>query len=574
VKQILSILGYLPRILAIFSLATIVAPCGGSPSGSPGAVSGSNGAAPTATPAVLAAAATGPVLPIPTNVVDNTTVDLQCGQIYQGTLDLTGKSNITVRTLGICGNAGITPASAITGWTLYQGNIYSAPVNFAPVQVSIAGNPIDAAHWPDGAQIWVTDGSSPPNSDLVGATLVYQEDQSFIATQTISGTTFDTTKPYYVEGKLWMLDNPGEWAVSSGRLYLWAPDGLSPEGRVWAAPNSNGINADGSANITIDGVNIFSAADGISGDTSTNLTVRHSDILNSARDGIWASGSTGLVVDRTTVTNSVRNGIDGWFSITGAVVTNSSVTNTGTVGRPKPTNAGIMFGDGTRNTIQNVRVINSGYHGISVLHNGLHNPNPTDPNAVPTPSQVLSNLVDTACVRLTDCGGIYTGATDQLPLGMRIEGNTVTNVKGTEGIAIYLDDFANGVTVTKNVMSNNTMGMQIHNGFNNEVTFNTFDSNAVTHLRLFQEGGGMIHDIKVNDNTFKSTNGEQTYSLDADTNLFTFIFFDRNTYTSSNPAVFSWIWDGLPNSLGVTHSYTEWKTLMGQDANSTMNSAP
>src|SRR6202011_4510518 len=100
-------------------------------------------------------------------------------------------------------------------------------------------------------------GSSPPNSDVDGATLVYLENQSVIATQTIAGAAFNTANKYYVEGKLWMLDSPGEWAVSGGRLYMWAPDGLSPEGRVWAVPNSNGINADFSTNITIDDVNIF-----------------------------------------------------------------------------------------------------------------------------------------------------------------------------------------------------------------------------------------------------------------------------------------------------------------------------
>jgi hypothetical protein len=255
------------------------------------------------------------VLPIPTGVANGTTVALQCGKTYQGTLDLNGKSNIIVNTAGTCGKASITPGSTISGWTLYQGNIYSAPIGFTPVQLSVAGNPVDAAHWPDGSQIWAPSGSSPPNRDVDGATLVYLENQSVVATQTISGATLDTSKSYYVEGKLWMLDSPGEWAVSNGRLYMWAPDGQSPEGRDW-------------------------------------------------------------------------------FSVIGAVVTDSTVANTGTVGRHKPTDAGIMFGDGKGNRIQ--------------IHNGVLDPG--TPNE--KPSQVLSSLVDTACVRLTDCGGIYTGARD------------------------------------------------------------------------------------------------------------------------------------------------------------------
>ena len=187
---------------------------------------------------------------------------------------------------------------------------------------------------------------------------------------------------------------------------MGTPDGQSPEGRTWAAPNSNGINADNSSGITIDGVRIFSAADGISGDTSINLKVLNSEIVNSSRNGIWASGSRGLMVHETTVANSVRSGIDGGYSIVGAVITDTTITNSGTVGRHKPTDAGIMFGDGRDNRIDKVQVVNSGYHGISVLHN-WH-------------TSVTNSVVDTACVRLNDCGGIYNGARDKLPLNFRI----------------------------------------------------------------------------------------------------------------------------------------------------------
>jgi parallel beta-helix repeat protein len=492
---------------------------------------------------------------MPTNIANGATVSLQCGQTYQGTLDLAGKSNVTVKTEGTCGKAGITPGRSVSGWAQYQGNIYSAPIDFTPVQVAIAGTPVSAAHWPN--QGWANGGGSVPNGDLNGATLVWLENQSVVQSTGLSGGV-STAKPFYVEGKLWMLDSPGEWAVSGGRLYLWAADGQSPEGRVWAAPSSNGINADNSSGITVDGIKIFSAADGISASGSTNLKVLNSEITNSNRDGIWASGSNGLTVDQTSVSNARRNGIDGWYSIAGAVITNSTVINTGMVGMPSESDAGIMFGDGSNNRIDNVKVTNSSYHGISVLHNRN--------------TSVTNSVVDTACVQLTDCGGIYTGARDQLPLGLRIEGNTVTNVKGTEGIAIYLDDSANGVTVTKNVISNSTRGMMIHNGFDNSVTYNTFDSNSVIHLYMAQNSGTTMRNNQVNNNTFKSTNGEQTFNLEGGTNLKSFGTFDYNMYTSTNPSVFARTWDG--SSAGVTQSYTGWKSWIGQDAHSTMNGKP
>ena len=281
----------------------------------------------------------------------------------------------------------------------------------------------------------------------------------------------------------------------------------------------------------------------------------NSEVTNSSKDGIWAYGSDGLVVDNTAVTNSVNNGINGFYMIRNAAITNSSVTNSGTVGRYKPTDAGIMFGDGSDNRIDNVRVVNSGYHGISVLHNWR--------------TSVTNSVIDTTCVRLTDCGGIYTGARDQLPLNLRLEGNTVTNTMGHEGIAIYLDDSANGVTVRGNTVTNSTIGMMLHNGFDNVVTGNTIASSGIMHLYISQKPGYTVRNNQVTGNTFRSTNNEQTFNLESGANLRTFATFDRNTYVSTNPGIFGRSWDG--GSAGLSHSYAGWKSWLGQDANSTMN---
>jgi parallel beta-helix repeat protein len=501
-------------------------------------------------------ASTTTLLPTPSGIASGETVSLQCGQVYHGTLDLNGKSNVTVNTVGTCGKATITPGKPVSGWTQHRGNIYSAPIDFTPVQVSVSGQPVDAAHWPNRPQTWADSGSGVPDSDLDGATLVYLDNQSVVKMDRIAGSSVNTPHWFYVEGKLWMLDSPGEWAVSDGRLYMWAPDGQSPEGKVWAAPDSNGINADNSNGITIDGVRVFSGVDGISGNYSANLKVLNSEITNNARDGIWASGSRGLVVDRTAVTNSVRNGIDGWYSITDAVVTNSAVTNTGTVGKPKPTDAGIMFGGGSGNRIDNVHVTNSSYHGISVLQSRN--------------TAITNNVVDTACVALTDCGGIYTSAPDRQPLAQRIEGNTVRNVKGSEGIGIYLDSWANGVTVTKNTIADNKTGMVLHNAFDSVIADNTFHSNTTSHIN-FSQDIGEVRNNQVTNNTFNSTNGEQTFKLETGANLRTFAIFDHNTYSTTNPNEFARTWDGI--SGGVTHNFDGWRSWIGQDTNSRMNGA-
>ncbi|TFW33775.1 right-handed parallel beta-helix repeat-containing protein [Massilia horti] len=492
-------------------------------------------------------------LPIPAQVANGSTVKLRCGATYLGTLELNGKANITVKTVGNCGKATISPGRPIPHWTKYQGNIYSAPVNFIPVQVAVDGNPVAAAHWPRLPQTWASSAGKLAGKDLAGATLVYLDSRSVIKSERLTSNSIPTDKPFYVEGKLWMLDGPGAWALHQGRLYLWTPDGKSPDGRVWAAPESNGINADQSSGITIDGVRIFLASHGISANTATRLKVLNSDIVNSFQDGIWASGSNGLVVDHTSVSNARRNGIDGWYSITGATVTNSTVSNTGMTGMPSPTDAGIFFGDGADNRIDHVRVINSAYHGISVLHNRN--------------TSVTNSAVDVACVRLTDCGGIYTGARDKQPLRLRIEGNTVTNVQGPEGYGIYLDDSANGVTVSRNVLSNNTKGMVVHDGFDNRITHNTFSGSAITHL-AFAQDTGTIRGNEVTHNTFLSAHGEQTFNLEGGGNLASFARFDFNTYHSADADTFARTWDG--SSPGVSAGYGAWRRAMRQDANSVM----
>jgi parallel beta-helix repeat protein len=50
-------------------------------------------------------------LPLPTNIASGSTVSLQCGQVYRGTLDLSNKSNVTVNVAGTCGKPTIIPTS-------------------------------------------------------------------------------------------------------------------------------------------------------------------------------------------------------------------------------------------------------------------------------------------------------------------------------------------------------------------------------------------------------------------------------------------------------------------------------
>src|SRR3569832_847490 len=417
------------------------------------------------------------LLPLPANIANGSIVSLMCGRTYGGTLNLVGKYNVRVRTDGACGKAAISPGQPVTGWVREYKNIYSAPIRFSPAQVSVGGEPIELAHFPNRPKIWAKGKTRNPNqlrfampsADLAGAQLVFRANDWLIEKRPVRefsdgsillapkvGDAFDlpAEPEFYVEGKRWMLDSPGEWAVIAGRLYVWAPDGKSPEGRVWASPNASGIDATDSKEVSIDNVRVFSAKIGIDGS-------------NSAEDGIFAGGS-GLLVEHARISNSVQNGIYGFYGIRNSTVAHSTITSTGMVGMPKRSKGAIVFEDASGQRIIDNKVLNSSYIGIRVHRDAV----------------VSDNLVDGACLILTDCGGIYTFAPHKEALNVRIERNTIKNLAQRQAYAVYLDDNANGVTVANNVIENNPGGLEMHNGFNKLITEKVFKASGYEHILM------------------------------------------------------------------------------------------
>lgn len=515
---------------------------------------------------------------MPSGIGSGSLVELQCGRVYRGTLDLKGKSNVTVRTAGSCGKAVLTPGQAITGWTQYQGSIYSAPITFTAAQLLIDGQPVSQAHWPNRPQTWASASNASanslsyamPNTDLAGATLIFRPYDWAIEARNITGyangamTVAATGNPaydgyalngptdFYVEGKLWMLDEPGEWAVSNGRLYVWTPDGKSPEGRAWAAPNQNAIEASDSSGITIDGVRVYGAANGINAIGAVKLGVSNVDIVNSSESGIQNSGGSGLLVDRSSIRNSRHDAISVHWGGGGETISNSSIDASGVIGMPANARAAIDLTVGDGSHILNNSVSNSGYIGIRFFRNAM----------------VSNNTVDTACVVLTDCGGLFTSAPDKLALNTRIDGNTVRNVGPAQTLAwgIYLGDYANGATVVNNIVAGNGNGMNIFDGFSNSISGNTFSDSTQAHIQMSESGStASVRNNAVTGNTFVARKGEETYRISSDigtASVAQFGSYDNNSYKSSS-AVFA-------NYNGEPLSYAQWRARTGQDVGSTI----
>ncbi|MDB5841918.1 MAG: right-handed parallel beta-helix repeat-containing protein [Herminiimonas sp.] len=515
---------------------------------------------------------------MPTEIADGSIVELQCGTVYQGTLDLQRKTNVTVKTSGTCGKAVLTVGQSVTGWTRHQGNVYSAPVSFNPAQVVIDAQPITLAHWPNRDQTWAkptatSTGSlsyTMPNSDLAGATLVFRPFEWAIEQRKISayadgmmtlapssdlnfdGYALGGTPDFYVEGKLWMLDEPGEWAVSGGRLYVWTPDGQSPEGRAWAAPDESGIDATNANGVAIEDVSIFGTANGIRAMGAVNLRVARTEIVNSSQNGILNSGGRGLAVDDTGIRNSRHDAIAVKWGGGGETITNSRIDRSGSIGMPTNAHAAINLPVGVGSQVRNNAVTNSGYIGIRFFRDAT----------------VSGNTVDGACLVLTDCGGLYSFAEDRLALNSRIDGNTIRNAGPAQRLAwgIFLDAYANSVTITNNHVSGNGNGMMIHNGYNHIVTGNTFSANRQAHIQMVESGSvGSTRNNAVSRNIFISTIGEESFRISSDFgtgSVAQFGTYDFNDYASAS-AIFA-------NFNGEALDFAQWKSRTGQDGSSTV----
>lgn len=522
---------------------------------------------------------------MPSNIANGSMVELRCGRAYQGTLDLKGKTNVTVRTAGTCGKAVITPAQGVTGWVQHQGNIYSAPIAFDVAQVSIDGQPQSLAHWPDRTQTWARAGSSNetsltyamPNNDLAGATLVFRAFGWSIDARRVTGysgdvmtlaptgnPSFDGYAPsgqvsFYIEGKLWMLDEPGEWAVSNGRLYVWAPDGKSPEGRVYASPSGasgkHGIDASGSDGIVIENIRVYGAANGIHAMDAGALKVLGTDILNSSENGIINSGGAGLTVTDSSVRNSRHDGILVRWGGGRESIRNSRIDASGVTGMPTNAHAAIYLADSTGATVSGNSITNAGYIGVRFFREAT----------------VSGNTIDGACQVLTDCGGLYTAARDRLPLNSQVRGNTIRNVGTSQRLAwgIQLDDSANAVTIANNMISNSGNGVMIFDGFNNAITGNTFTHNTQAHIQMAETANSTsVRNNQVSGNSFVTADREEAYRISSDrgtASVAQFGTYADNRYQSTS-SIFA-------NFNGDALNFSQWRTRTGQDGSSTF-SAP
>ena len=510
-------------------------------------------------------------LPIPTDIRDGDTVLLECGRVYVGELDLSNRRNVTITTRGDCGNAMITPARPVLGWknNPRDPRLWSARLDAAPAQFEIAGQFLPLAHHPNHPHQWLRGqkrsalqlNAMLPESDVAGATLVWRAADWLIQTRIITryddqilhlapvddeGFGLLPETEFYVEGKRWMLDSPGEWVHADGWLHVWPPDGKSPEGRAWVTQRARAINASGSQDVHIHHLKIFAATLGIDGSNTRNLAISDVDIINSGEEAILIGGN-GARLRGVRVGGSVQNGIRANDDARDVIIADSQIDGAGMLGMPRRSKGAIVFEAARGHSVQRNRITNTAYIGIRVFRQAI----------------VSDNLIDRACLRLGDCGGIYVFARDRQSLDTLIERNKIMQLQGRMSHAIYLDDFSNGVIVRSNQLLHNPSGMQVHNGFDNLITKNIFYENLHEHI-LFNETApfASIRHNRIKGNQFisrKEIPSFRLWSHHGDRNVRHFAEFDSNVYVSA-PSHFAEV-----EGHGLL-SYKAWQAMMGKES--------
>ena len=376
----------------------------------------------------------------------------------------TAAAPITIQAYpGECPN--LIGATVVAGpWTVYAGAIYTAAWPSQPTQVFGAGHLLNEARWPNtaiedfanmtyaladsGNQNYVTY-STLPNVDLTGAWVRVMAGQAWVAYDRqvashdrASGTlTFSSPidamtelvprrgSHFFVFGKLNLLDAPGEWwwDPAQQRLYVWMPDGASPEGRVEAGIAPAVLDLSGQSYVTVKGLAALGGWFNLQ--NSTNCTLQDFSL--------WAPNWV-RTFDGYDISPQYLGGVD--VSGSGNLIDGGSVQQAGRSG---------IHVAGSGNTVQQVTVQDSGWNwtaeaainlsGASqaLVQNNTVSRTEGEGIVLAPQSRVLNNLVENACMFVEDCGNVNSWSMDGQ--GTEIAYNILQGNHSRWGAAIYLD---------------------------------------------------------------------------------------------------------------------------------------
>ncbi len=490
----------------------------------------------------------------------------------------------------------ISGKKAVTGWTVYSGNIYKATVTDTVGFVYINGKIMTLARYPNSGFLRVDAGNGANGfyDAALGQSAGYWNGANVrvrtinwaYETRTVanfSGGNISYSSPtqyqvatnfgYYLDNKLNQLDAQNEWYFdkSTFTLYLYAPGGVNPNSiTVEAFMQRNGINANLNVSyIKIQDLKFIGARDvAVFMYGSSYVTITGCQFNFASRSAITLNG-TGSKIENNFFEDSFNAAIAGVNS--NLLVKNNTINRTGLIpgyGENALGYSGIMGNTFTGSTIEGNNIDSSGYSGMLVGGNAL----------------VKNNVVNYSMMTLNDGGGIDVVTTSNgLQILNNIVGYTIGNSQSSATSALYGTGlYINGAMMTNCVISGNTFHTNTYSGMlydhkngtdGNLVSQNTFYNNFVSGI-IFSDYSAVnfvpSYNCNIKNNIFYALQSGQDcmkHMMFNSPNMSDYGNFDSNYYcnpyseyvirrTINNP------WSNL------TYNLSTWQSTFNEDPNS------
>jgi len=456
-------------------------------------------------------------------------VRLRCGSVWRETLAIDAR--VTSGGLTIASEAGC-PAAKLpsirgsevvdAGWQADPGQPTASVVDrFGAVSaVFVRGQRLMPARMPNfsgiGQEFAQADGQNSLRSfrlkdkerrlvgdrDLVGATVYVRAVPWQIEKATVSRydpasgvvtldkdltSTVLTGAGYIFEGKRWMLDSPGEWFHDNRgkRLYILTSDGQRPRaGEVEVAARESALVVRNAKQVRLVGLDLrHTSHAALDVQDSKDLVLEGLNIEDPGEYGVLIYRSEGVSLRGARVSGAGLSGVLTREAPRG-VISGNAIVDTGLLGRAGGANGAIVV-NGEGSLVDGNLVMRSANPGIHFFNKDG--------------TKVQRNVVVRPCLRMADCGGIYTWtahspaqATRQRIQRATVKDNIVLggagNLEGTAGrgrnqsVGIYLDEMTGGVQVLDNLLAGMENGIYLHNAQFNNIQGNTI--RAVSHASV------------------------------------------------------------------------------------------
>lgn len=493
---------------------------------------------------------------------------LKCGAVWDEspTLKLKGtvEAPITIATYGDC--AGKRPLLRPTSAVLPPESFRAESVGWSAPLASLSGmvfSPDAAfprARFP--AQGWLRLESQEGNAriapadfpvavaTLVGADWIVRTNDYTVESRRLYG--FDShgdalvAKPfafkpvpaagYYLEGQPWMLSVSMGWAYDPAGKRLYVQQ--RPLAAVGVNASSAGLTLLQSEHVRIVGLAIrFISGVGVDISGGHDIELHDLDIADVGTAFVRARNADGVRVTKLAARRSQHDGVT-IFGGAGAAVMDGLIEDVGVSDNLRKSIAAILIDSANSAVVARNRIARTGYAAIMFGRSAV----------------VEANVITQACLKLADCGAIYTSGANKKYgyYASRVSGNLISDVPGDLSGAlskaaltagIYLDDESRGIEVVDNFVEKTQRGI-FSKATLSVIARNTLFDNEygvrLGHTGAYGEG---THATQVEDNFILSRSGQMPFSIIAEAHGKSVVLL-RNRVRSMSGALPSQVWHG------------------------------